>query len=83
VTTLPNILGCVEKLRYANHDVENRDKFYEFEPQVYMDSKGISEERVPILEPKKLIIGLYNTRIMNLLEIPHFGQGKDVNNCIK
>jgi hypothetical protein len=38
-----------------------------------MDIKGISEERVPILEPKKLIIGLYNTRIMNLLEISHFG----------
>jgi hypothetical protein len=26
---------------------------------------------------------LYNTIIMNLLEIPHFGRGKDVNACVK
>jgi hypothetical protein len=35
------------------------------------------------LEPKKWIVGLYNTGIMNLLEIPHFGSGKDVNACVK
>jgi hypothetical protein len=73
VTILPNILGCVEKLRYADHDVADRDKFIEFEPQVYMERKGISVSGVPILEPKKWITGLYNTGIMNLLEIPHFG----------
>jgi hypothetical protein len=69
VTILPNILGCVEKLRYADHDVADRDKFPEFEPQVYMERKGISVSGVPILEPKQWITGLYNTRIMNLLEI--------------
>jgi hypothetical protein len=26
---------------------------------------------------------LRNTWILNLLEIPHFGKGKEVNNCIK
>jgi hypothetical protein len=35
------------------------------------------------MEPKKWIQGLYNTCIMNLLEIPHFGRGKEVNNCVK
>jgi len=35
------------------------------------------------LEPKQWITGFYNTDIMNLLEIPHFGRGKDVNNCVK
>jgi hypothetical protein len=35
------------------------------------------------MEPKQWIQGLYNTGIMNLLEIPHFGRGKDVNNCVK
>jgi hypothetical protein len=83
VTILPNILGCVEKMRYANHDVADRDKFHEFEPHVYMESKGISVIGILIMEPKQWIIGLYNTWIMNRLEIPHFGRGKDVNNCIK
>jgi len=73
VTILPNILGCVEKLRYAYHDGTNRDKFHEFEPHVYMERKWISVIGVPILEPKWWITCLYNTGIMNLLEIPHFG----------
>jgi hypothetical protein len=48
-----------------------------------MERKGVSATGVPILEPKQWITGLYNTCIMNLLEIPHFGRGKDVNNCVK
>jgi hypothetical protein len=48
-----------------------------------MERKGISTPGVPILEPKKWIIGLYNTGIINLLEIPHFSHGKDLNNCSK
>jgi hypothetical protein len=83
VKVLPNFLGCVDKLCYADHDVRDRDKFPEFEPQVYLERKEASSIGVPILEPKQWIRGLYNTCIMNLLEIPHFGRGKDVNNCVK
>jgi hypothetical protein len=36
-----------------------------------------------VLHPKQWIIGLFNTCIMNFLEIPHFGRGKYVNNCVK
>ena len=42
VTVLPNILVCVEKLRYSGHDIEDKDKFQEFDPQVYMEIKWIS-----------------------------------------
>jgi hypothetical protein len=80
---LPDILGCVDKLKYSDHDVTDRDKFPEFAPQVYMERKGTSSSGVPILEPKQWIAGLYNTGIMNLLEIPSFWGGKDVNNCVK
>jgi hypothetical protein len=52
VTILPGILGCVDKLKYVDHDVEYRDKFLEFAPQVYMERKGTGPSRVPILEPK-------------------------------
>jgi len=48
-----------------------------------MERKGTGPSGVPILEPKQWIAGLYNTCIMNLLEIPHFGWGKYVNNCVK
>jgi len=55
----------------------------EFMLQIYMESKGPSPSEYPIVEPKQWIPGLYNTIIMNLLEIPHFGRGKDVNSCVK
>jgi hypothetical protein len=51
--------------------------------EVYMESKGVGLSGDPILEPKQWIAWLYNTGIMNLLEIPHFGRGKDVNACVK
>jgi hypothetical protein len=31
VKIFPKILGCIEKMRYADHDVAERDKFPEFE----------------------------------------------------
>jgi len=48
-----------------------------------MESRGESPSRDPVLEPKEWIVGLYNIGIMNPLEIPHFGRGKDVNSCVK
>ena len=42
VTILPNIVGCIEKIRYSGHDVTDKDKFQESDPQVYMERKGIS-----------------------------------------
>jgi hypothetical protein len=38
---------------------------------------------MPLLEPAQWILGLYNTDIMNLLDIPHFGRGKHINECVK
>jgi len=36
-----------------------------------------------IMELKQWIVRLYNSDIMNLLEIPHFDRGKDVNVGVK
>jgi hypothetical protein len=79
----PRILGCVAKMRYAYHDITDKDKYPEFAPQVYMERKGTSPLGVPILDPKQWIAGMYNTCIMNLLEIPHFGRDKYVIVCVK
>jgi hypothetical protein len=48
-----------------------------------MERKGTTSSGIPILEPKQWIVGLYNTCIMNMLEIPHFGRVNDVNACVK
>jgi hypothetical protein len=48
-----------------------------------MERKGEGPSGISILELKQWIAGLYNTWIMNLLDIPHFGRGKYVNSCVK
>jgi hypothetical protein len=48
-----------------------------------MECKGEGPSGVPLLEPVQWILGLYNTGIMNLLDIPHFGHGKHINGCVK
>jgi hypothetical protein len=35
------------------------------------------------MEPAQWITAMYNSGIMNLLDIPHFGHGKNVGHCVK
>jgi hypothetical protein len=71
------------KLNYAYHDVTEVAKFPELAHEIYMENKGTISLGVPILELKQWITRLYNTCIMNLLEIPHFGRRKDVNAYVR
>jgi hypothetical protein len=48
-----------------------------------MESIGTGPFGDPMMQPKQWAAGLENTRILNLVEIPHFRRGKEVNNCIK
>jgi hypothetical protein len=51
VQATPNLLGCMERLRYSDHDVADVDKFPEFARQVYLDSVGTGPFGDPILQP--------------------------------
>jgi glucose-6-phosphate isomerase len=74
VKILYDMLGCMNKMKYVEHYVTYMGKFPKFMLQIYMESKGPGPSGDPILVPKQWIIWLYNTLIMNLLEIPHFGR---------
>jgi hypothetical protein len=54
-----------------------------FAKNFYMDTVGLGHFGEPISQPKQWVAGLANTGILSLLEIPHFGRGHDVNNCVK
>jgi hypothetical protein len=53
VQATQTLLGCVERLRYIEHDVLDNKKFLEFAQQVYMESLCIRPFGDPILQPKK------------------------------
>jgi hypothetical protein len=84
VITIDDILGKVPNLRCTDHDVRDAAKFPELAKENYLINIGeIGPLEKPILELAQWINGLYNSSIMNLLDIPHFGHGKNVILCVK
>jgi hypothetical protein len=66
------------------HDVTDTVKFPDFVQEVYLENRGeVGPLGKPILELVQWVTGLYNSGIMNLLDIPHFGRGKNVGLCVK
>jgi hypothetical protein len=79
VPTIEDMLGKVPKLRYADHDVRDVEKFLELDEEFYLINTGeVGPLKRPVLEPAQWITRLYNSDIMNLLDIPHFERGKNV-----
>jgi hypothetical protein len=59
-------------------------KFPDFTKESYLINMGeIGPLGKPILEPGQWITRLYNSHIMNLLDIPYFGCGKNVRIYVK
>jgi hypothetical protein len=82
--TVDYMLGKVPKLRYADLDVHNAEKFPELAAETYLVKTGkIGPLDKPIMDPTQWITGLYKSDIMNLLDIPHFGHSKNVRLYVK
>jgi hypothetical protein len=45
VKVVTDLLGCVDKLCYSDHDVRDTDKFPEFMQQVYLERRGVKRDR--------------------------------------
>jgi hypothetical protein len=69
------MVGGVEGLKYSYHDVSDAIKFLYLEAQSYLERRGECPSGAPLLEHAQWILGLYNTNIMNLIDIPHLGAG--------
>jgi hypothetical protein len=78
-----NMLGGVDSLKYSKHDVSDTINFPYLATQSYMERRGEGPSCMPLLEPAQWILELYNTDIMNLLDIPHLGRSKHINKCVK
>jgi hypothetical protein len=84
VVIVDDILKKVPKLRYSDHDVCDVTKFPDFSKETYLENiEEIGPLGKPIMEPAQRITRLYNYDIINLLDILHFGHGKNVGLCVK
>jgi len=84
VVTVDDMLGKVPKLRYSYNYVCDATKFLDLSKETYLENIGeIGPLRKPIMELTQWITRMYNYRIMNLLDILHFGCGKKVGLYVK
>jgi len=84
VVTVDDMLGKLPKFRYSNHDVCDEVKFSYLAEETYLTNTGeIGPLGKPIMELAQWITGLYNSDIMNLLDIQHFEHNKNVELYIK
>jgi hypothetical protein len=83
VQVKPDFLGHIENLKYLDHDVANTDKFPEFTKRVYLQTMGVNSVGELIKQPLQWETRLEKTRILGLLNLPHFGRGQYASVCVK
>jgi hypothetical protein len=76
------MLGTVENLKFEDHDLSDEKKFLELAPKKYLKRVIFLETSFILVEPQTWATGLDKSRIMNLLEIPHFGRSVNINTCV-
>jgi hypothetical protein len=77
------MVGGVTAIKYSDHDVVNVTKFPYLASQNYLERRGEGSSSMLVLESTQWILGIYNTGIINLLYVPHFGRSNHINACIK
>jgi hypothetical protein len=48
-----DMLGCVPKLKYVDHDVTERAKLLYLAQYFYMENMGSTSKGIPIMDPKQ------------------------------
>jgi hypothetical protein len=76
VTVEGDVIGAIGNLRYPCHNLVDLKKFPDLAPHNYLRTKMNPRSLVVTVEPKEWVTWLQRTRILNLLEIPHFGRTK-------
>lgn len=73
VRVITPLLGWIEELRYAYHDLTDVGKFPRFKPDYYLQVINEVITLVTWAEP------IYHFTIMNAIRIPHFKRSLEVN----
>lgn len=73
------LLGCIEDLRYAYHDLTVAEKFPRFKPNRYLRTEHDKE----VISPVDWAKPIYRSTILNVLRLPHFARSLEVNVVVK
>lgn len=77
------MLGHVNDLKYQDYNLLDHVKFPQFQVDQYMVMTINLATKVEALTPQALIALLQPSWMLNLLQIPHFGQSNEINAIVK
>jgi hypothetical protein len=77
-----DMLGAVSSLRFVDHEFSDEKKFPDLASRKYLRTFIDLETTFIRVEPKTWETRLEKSRIMNLLQIPHFGRSNEINACV-
>ena len=75
--------GKIDRLKYADHDMNDCGKFPQFAPGTYLHSVHYLETGATLLEVKQWAAGLEQADLLKMLNVPHFGRSTQVTVVVK
>ena len=77
------MIGKLDRLKYVDHDTNDRGKFPQFAPGKYLHSVHYLEVGTALLEVKQWAVGLEQASLLKMLNVPHFGRSTQVTIVVK
>ena len=68
------MIGKIDRIKYADHDTNDHEKFPHFVPGKYLHSVHYPEVGTTLLEVKQWAAGLEQVGLLKMLNVPHFGR---------
>ena len=75
--------GKIDRLKYADHDMNNHGKFPQFTPAQYLHFVKYPETNATLLEVKQWAASLDQVGLLKMLDVPHFGRSTQVTIVVK
>ena len=77
------LLGQILNLKYEDYNLQDREKFPQFQADQYMCKRVDTITQAEVLAPQEWIEKLAPSGLLNLLRTPHFGQSLALNTVKK
>jgi len=76
------LLGKIEELKYADHDLTDAEKFPRFQPDYYLQVTR-DDQGGEVITPVTWDETLHHATILNVVRISHFGRRPEVNVVVR
>ena len=78
VLKVGSMVGRVDKLKYSDHDTNDRENFPQFAPGKFLHRVIYLDNNMTMVEVRQWAAGLEQAGLLRMLNVPHFGRSPHV-----